>query len=218
MTRPPQIKWIVSGALAVVAAWSVSFTTWPAELLALPLTVYQPPRPADVVIVLGAGARKHPSSGKGQTRDPLPPQAKERIIRGAGLIQQGYAPAMIVAGGYSKQSGYVEAQLMKPFAVSRGIAPAQIIAEDQSKNTWENAVNSLAVMQRNGWQSALVVTSSYHTLRACAIFRKLQADVRCIAAPLNTIPTDTVYERLTDFRSVVREYGALVYNLVQGRL
>lgn len=210
MMRPPQIKRIVSGALVVVAAWSVSFTTWPAELLALPLTVYQSPRPADVVIVLGAGARKR--------GDPLPPQAKERIIRGAGLVQQGYAPAMIVAGGYSKHSGYVEAQLMKPFAVSRGIAPAQVIEEDQSKNTWENAVNSLAVMQRNGWQSALVVTSSYHTLRACTIFRKLQADVRCIAAPLSIIPTDTVYERLTDFRSVVREYGAMVYNLVQGKL
>jgi hypothetical protein len=32
-----------------------------------------------------------------------------------------------------------------------------------------------------------------------------------MAAPLNIIPTDTVYERLTDFRSVAREYGAIVY-------
>ncbi len=210
MTRPNKIKWIVAGTVVMIAAWFICFTTWPAEFLALPLTIYESPQKADVVIVLGAGARKH--------GEPLPPQAKERVIRAVGLMQQGYAPAIIVAGGLNIHSGFVEAKLMAPYAVSRGVDAAQIIQEDQSKNTWENAVNSLAIMQRNGWQSALVVTSSYHTLRACTIFRKLRADVRCLATPLSTIPTNTVYERLTDFRSVAREYGALVLNLVQGRL
>lgn len=203
MTKAKKIAWWISGGTVVFIAVNLLFTAWPAELLQLPLVVYNSPRAADVVIVLGAGARKN--------GEPLPPQAKERVQRGVNLVAQGYAPTMIVAGGLSKQSGYVEADLMKTYAMSLGLSGDQIVEENRSINTWENAVNSLDIMSRNEWQTALVVTSPYHTLRACAIFHKLKATTSCIGAPLNIISTDTVYERLTDFRSVAREYGAIVY-------
>ncbi len=195
-------RWWIGGATLATAIASLCLTTWPTELLQLPLTIHEQPQAADVVIVLGAGARKH--------GEPLPPQAKERIQRGVNLVKQGFASTMIVAGGLNKHSGYVEADLMKPDAVSQGLSADNVIEENRSINTWENAVNSLGIMDRNNWHSALVVTSPYHTLRACAVFRKLKATVHCIAAPLSIIPTNTVYERLTDFRSVVREYGAMV--------
>lgn len=210
MNRSRKIAWWSVGAASFLFALSTVFTTWPAELLQLPLVVYEVPQQTDVVIVLGAGARKN--------GEPLPPQAKERIQRGVSLVRLGYAPTMIVAGGLSKKSGYVESDLMKTYAMSLGLSGDQIVEEGRSINTWQNATNSIDIMKRNSWTSALVVTSPYHTLRACTMFRKQHASVRCIAASLNTIPTDTVYERLTDLRSVVREYGALVYNLMLGQL
>ncbi len=203
MTKQKKIILSSGSVFFVIVVLNLLMTNWPAAVFQLPLTVYDRPRSADVVIVLGAGARKH-----GQ---PLPPQAKERIQQGYSLLQQGYAPTMIVAGGLSKQSGLIEADLMKAYAISIGLPSEQIVVENRSINTWENAVNALDIMKRNNWESALVVTSPYHTLRACTIFHKLRAEVKCIAAPLSLIPTDSVYERLTDFRSVIREYGAIVY-------
>lgn len=203
-------RWWVAGGVAGLAFLTICFFTWPSRVLQLPLIVHDQPQAADVVIVLGAGARSH--------GDPLPPQAKERVERGAELMKQGLASAMIISGGLSKSSGYIEADLMKAYAVAQDLPAENIIEEKTSTSTWENAINSLEIMRRNNWQTALIVTSSYHTYRACAIFHHLRASVRCIAAPLNIIPTDSVYERLTDFRSVVREYGAVVLYGVTGRL
>jgi uncharacterized SAM-binding protein YcdF (DUF218 family) len=100
---------------------------------------------------------------------------------------------------------------MAEIALADGATTEQVVQEPRSKNTWENATESLAIMKERGWKTALIVTSPYHTFRACAIFHKQQADVRCIAAPLRTEASHTLYERMMDLRSVVREYGAIVY-------
>lgn len=203
MTKAQRISWFIVSGVAATIALCLCFTTWPTEFLALPLTVYEQPRQMDTIIVLGAGSRRQ--------GDPLPPQAKERVQRGVDLLTQGYAPRIILAGGKNEKTGYTESALMYTYALGIGARADQLIEENQSTDTWENANNSLAIMRRNDWHSAVVVTSSYHTLRSCTIFHKLKATVRCVAAPLSMIPTNTVYERLMDFRSVVREYGAIVY-------
>lgn len=203
-------RWWIVGGLVMALFMAVCFFTWPSQLLQLPLVVHEQPQAADVIIVLGAGTRRH--------GEPMPPQAKERVQHSMKLIAEGYAPSMIVAGGVSKHSGYIEAELMRNYALSQGLSEEKIIAENQSINTLENAVNSLEIMKQNNWHSALVVTSPYHTWRACTIFRKLKASVRCISAPLNIIPTNTVYERLTDLRSIIREYGAIIHNILHGRI
>lgn len=197
--------WWTTAALVTIGL-CLCFTTWFTTILQAPLTLHEQPQAVDVIVVLGAGARRQ--------GEPLPPQAKERVMRGVQLLQQGYASTLIMSGGLSK-AGYVESDLMTAYAKTLGVPDAQLIAEQHSKNTWDNANESLAIMAEHDWHSALVVTSPYHTLRSCTIFRRLQADVRCIDAPLTLIPTNTVYERLTDFRSVVREYGAIIYFLLK---
>ena len=205
VTRKCKILWW-SGSLlgfAIIVLILAATTEWPTNLLMAPLTQNEPLVKSDVIIVLGAGSRS--------TTPHLPPQAFARVQEGVSLLQDGWAPTMIVSGGYNIHTGLTEAPLMKAVAVTDG-APANIvIPEPQSKDTWENATDSLAIMKAGGWTSALVVTSPYHTWRACHIFRKQHANVHCIAAPLRTAASHTVYERLMDFRSVVREYGAIVY-------
>ena len=173
------------------------------NFLMIPITENQGLVRSDVIIVLGAGSRS--------TTPHLPPQAYARVQQGVSLLLDGWAPKMVVSGGYSTHTGLTEAPLMATIARTAGARPEQVIEEPQSKNTWENATDSLAIMQEKGWASALVVTSPYHTYRACAIFHKQGANVRCIAAPLRTEASHTVYERLMDLRSVLREYGAIIY-------
>lgn len=198
------VRFVLSLTLVValgftLAATSERFT----NLLMIPITEDQGLRKSDVVIVLGAGSRS--------TTPHLPPQADARVATGVALVRDGWAPRMILAGGYNRHTALTEAPLMAEIAFQEGATAEQVIQEPASKDTWENATNSLSIMKAHGWTTALVVTSPYHTWRACMIFQKQSADVRCIPAPLRTERSHTVYERLMDTRSVVREYGAIVY-------
>ena len=55
---------------------------------------------------------------------------------------------------------------------SLGIPPARIIAEEQSRNTVENAVFSLLLAMPQPGERWLLVTSGYHMPRAMGIFRR----------------------------------------------
>ena len=73
-------------------------------------------------------------------------------------------------------------------AVSRylrdvGIAPNRIVLENQSRNTWENAVFTKRLIKPQREQRFLLVTSAWHMPRAIGIFRKAGFDV--VAYPVD---------------------------------
>lgn len=199
-----RVEWLIGiGLVVVIVIELMIITTWPRDLLETPLIVDEPAKTVDVVIVLGAGTRKNDPNN-------LPPQAEQRVVKGVSLVQEGFAPRLIVAGGQSPSTGLIEADLMSAYAIERGLGDSQVEEERSSRNTWENATNSIALMKQNGWSSALVVTSPYHTWRACRMFRKQLATVSCIPADYSLVPTTDAYNRFMDNRSVIREYGAIV--------
>ena len=211
MTRRRK-QWLIGGAITLVTlALIFVFTTWPRDILGAPLTLHETPRPSDVIIILGAGTKKNDNNF-------LPTQAEQRVAEGALLFRLGYAPKVIVAGGYSPTTKLVEADLMAPLGVIDGISSSAITKERKSRNTWQNAANSLVIMESAGEKTALVVTSPYHTSRACHFFRQQGADVRCISAPYSIVPADSFGEKFSDNRSVVREYAAWVYAWLQGHV
>lgn len=175
------------------------------KIIVKPLIVNEPAQKKDVIIVLGSGVDKDLAS--------LNLQAEERVDRGVKLWQNGFAPYLIVAGGLVKKTNYTEADKLSEYALRKGLLPDKLLKESRSINTYENAVFSQEIMKEKNWQNALVVTSDYHTNRACRIFRKLKMSVECLAAP---VAQDNVYERYQYFRSIVREYGATVYYWLKG--
>lgn len=197
---------IVGAGVVVLAA--AALWQWPTDWLMTPLVIHESDRRADVIIVLGSGTKKNGNH--------LPAQAKDRAQMGLILLANGEAPMMIVSGGLDTNTKLVEADMMAQYAVAIGAMADRIIKEEKSHDTYENAVNSLAIMKARAWNTALVVTSPYHTKRACAIFRKQKADVRCIVAPFYLADRATPIERISNFRSVVREYAAWVFGWIRG--
>lgn len=202
--------WSALGGFVLAVFTLAAFTDILRNGLTPPLVVDETPKKSDVIIVLGAGTRKHGNK--------LPPQAKQRVLKGLDLQRQGWAPTALMSGGRDKNTGYVESMEMLVYGFAQGGALDAMAAEAKSKDTFENAKYSLAIMRTRGWRTAIVVTSPHHTWRACRIFRKQGADVRCVAAPFSLLPQTSVYEHLTDTRSVVREYGAIVYNWLKRQL
>jgi len=184
-------------------------TTWIRDGLGWPLIVNESPVKSDVIIVLGSGTRK--------TGDHLGPQAKQRVLEGLILERQGWVPRIIMSGGRDNNTHLVEAEQMTNFARAQGFS-GEIVQENESTDTWQNAKFSTTIMQDHQWPTALVVTSPYHTWRACRVFHKQQATAHCVPAPFSLYPSQGFVEYLRDTRAVVREYGAIVYNWAKGQL
>ncbi|MFN8371983.1 MAG: YdcF family protein [Anaerolineae bacterium] len=118
-------------------------------------------QPADVIIVLGAGLRSDGSPDRALTR-------RSRLA--ASLWREGMAPIIICTGGVSERVARPEAEGCRDVLIEEGIDPEAILVEDRSRSTEENALNSHAIMQQHGWQTAVLVTDGFHMLRAAWIF------------------------------------------------
>jgi uncharacterized SAM-binding protein YcdF (DUF218 family) len=93
-----------------------------------------------------------------------------RITEGVKLYQQKWAPKLIFSGAAA--SGDVSNALaMKRIAVTSGIPADDILIEEDSKTTAENADFTTKVIQDNEIKSIILVTSPYHQRRAYTQFR-----------------------------------------------
>ena len=116
---------------------------------------------SDVIIVLGSGLRRSGRPGDALTR---------RSIWGAGLYQQGLAERVICTGGIGEGHVRSEADACRELLLREGVPADAIFIEEQSHSTEENAIYAQEIMLENGWDSAVLVTDSFHMLRANWIF------------------------------------------------
>jgi len=126
-----------------------------------------PPQNADVVFVLAGDASGH------------------RILKGAELVRQGYAPRVVVSGPAGNY-GYYECDLAIPFAVKAGYPESEFVRfPHNALSTREEAAVAAGELRKLGAHRVLLVTSLYHTRRAGGDFRDAAPDLTFIvvAAP-----------------------------------
>ncbi len=114
----------------------------------------------DVILVLGNPAKPDGS---------IAPIAQSRVLEGIRQYQAGVAPRLLMTGG-AVANRFVEAEVMRKFAIAQGVPPNAIFAEGQARNTIQNAYYSYKIMQAHDWNSALIVSSPSHLHRASLIF------------------------------------------------
>ncbi|QCQ91440.1 YdcF family protein [Rhodococcus sp. SGAir0479] len=128
------------------------------------------------VVVLGA--RLDP----GGTR---PAVLDARLDTAAAIARIHPANKVIVSGGPTQPLPFSEAQSMLVGLVLRGVNPANIILENASYSTVENARNTTGILASAGAQGAVLVTSASHIDRALATFQAASGQFRYVpvAAP-----------------------------------
>jgi uncharacterized SAM-binding protein YcdF (DUF218 family) len=142
------------------------------------------PMPAQItgIIVLGGGIRLQGSV----LRDTLSlSEAGDRLLALADLARR-YPTARIVVSGASGDlfsEGAAEADLVREHAHMLSVDPARILVEDRSRNTYENAEYTSAMLKPEPGQTWLLVTSAWHMPRAVGAFRR--AGFSVIAYPVD---------------------------------
>jgi uncharacterized SAM-binding protein YcdF (DUF218 family) len=96
-----------------------------------------------------------------------------RCMRGYTLFQQGKPCWIVVSGGRVVEDESVPpaAWLMRDFLTAHGVDRSQIVVEDQSRTTHENAVETAHLLQKMGVKKVVLVTDAAHLLRAVRCFR-----------------------------------------------
>jgi len=215
-------SWLVvtSVVFIAIAGWSPL-----GNVLILPLeqrfAPFDPSRgPPDGIVVLGGAIAPAVSAARGVVALN---EAAERLTVTAELAHR-YPKARIVFSGGSNallSDPIAEA----PFAVDElealGVARNRITAEEQSRNTIENAVFSRLVAQPKPGERWLLVTSAYHMPRAVAAFRAAGFPVEAYPVDWRTrgpidalVPFDSLSDGLARTDAAVHEWvGLLVYRL-----
>ncbi len=172
------------------------------------------------LVVLGGAITPDVSGGRGEVALN---EAAERITATAELARR-YPDARII---YSGGSGalILDSPAEAPFAVRQlealGVAHDRITAEEQSRNTIENAVFSRLLAAPKPGERWLLVTSAYHMPRAIAVFRAAGFAVEAYPVDWRTVgPVDAVRpfgslaQGLQRTDTAVREWvGLLAYRL-----
>lgn len=148
----------------------------------------------DAILLLGGSLAPPTAPGARPTLG----EAGDRILEAFRLYKAGKAPRILITGGNlpwtfsDPTEADAVARMLEEFGVPRG----DLIIEGESRNTRENAVNSTGILRRNGWDTALLVTSAFHMPRAMAVFEK--AGVEVTAAPADLRARRPFYRSLLD--------------------
>ena len=161
-----------------------------------------PTRPkGDVIVLLGGGLNdKVPDlTGSGAPSEAMMP----RMVTAIRLHRQLNVPILVTGGAvYAGRSA--EAPVVRRFLLDLGVPAHQILVEDKSRDTMENARFSRAILQQHHFRQPLLVTSAFHMRRSQEAFRR--AGIAITPVPANFI---TTHERTIIWANLLPESGAL---------
>ena len=122
----------------------------------------QPQRTADVAVVLGTTV--HPSGN-------VTPWLEARLQRAVELYRQNQVQNIMVSGATGIE-GQDEAQVMRDYLLAQGVPEQVIWVDSQGANTGLSAQHAAALMQKQEWYNAIVVSQFFHVSRAKMQFKK----------------------------------------------
>ncbi|HEX5002998.1 MAG TPA: YdcF family protein [Bacteroidia bacterium] len=132
--------------------------------------------PYDVVIVLGGSMRYY----NGELNRPVYSSSVDRMLQAITLYKQHKVKKILLSGG----SGRVlfpderESAILAGILDDAGIPRSDIILENNSRNTWQNAVESAKLLKSGTYGNRfLLLTSAFHMRRSLACFSK--AGLKC---------------------------------------
>ena len=136
-----------------------------------PLPAANMPAPAGIIVLGGALDEDLTQS----RHEPVLMALGGRVTEGAVLARRFPTSRLIFTGGSSSlhPSGADEAAGVRELWTDLGIDPARMTFETKSRNTWENALFTRALIGPKPQETFLIVTAAWHIPRAMGVFRKL---------------------------------------------
>ena len=151
----------------------------------------------------------------------------DRITHAVQLYKLGIIKKILVSGGSSKliNRDIKEAHNLRAFLIMCDIPEEDIIVEDGSRNTHENANLSAEILKsRFPGEKHLVITSAFHLRRAMGCFRKTGLDVEGFSTDFYSkkrqyTPDKFIVPDLSafgDWQLIIREWLGFIFYKIAG--
>jgi len=150
--------------LAVVFVLSIGFLLSPQNKL----------EPSDAIVIVSGG------------------ETSQRVAEGVKLYKDGWASILIMSGA-ARNENVSNAQVMKQLAVKAGIDSQQILVEEESTNTFENAAKTKSIIIDHEFSKIILITSPYHQRRAFIVFKNAFKDLSIKI--INHSSTDSIWRK-----------------------
>lgn len=159
------------------------------------------PKPGDRIdgiIILGGFEDGWVSAGRGMLTTN---EAGERLTEAVRLSRIFPDARIVFSGGVGTllRPGADATGPVQAYLVDVGVARERIALEGKSRNTYENAQYSAALLRPTPEQRWLLITSAYHMPRATALYRQAGFAVRAYAVDYRTRGPE---DRLRPFESI----------------
>lgn len=154
-------------------------------------------QPVDAVVVLGA------AQYNGEPSAIL----AARLRHAADLYADGIAPRIVTVGGNRNGDRFTEAEASRDYLLKRGVPPNAVEIVPEGADTLRSLEAVAAAAADQGWESALLVSDPWHSLRARTMAR--DAGLEAWTSPTRSGPV--VQTRETQLRYIYRETGALLF-------
>ena len=122
----------------------------------------------DCIIVLGAGVwGENPS-----------PMLEDRLLEGIKLYENNVAPKIIMTGDHGREE-YDEVNVMKKFAMDKGVPSGDVFMDHAGFSTYESLYRAKEIFEAD---KVVIVTQEYHLYRALHIANELGIEAYGVAS------------------------------------
>jgi len=148
----------------------------------------------------------------------------DRLISAIELYKLGKIKKIIISGGNGEliNNGMKESESSKSFMINMGIESKDILLENSSRNTMENAKSTAVLMGIDINQKSLLITSAGHMKRAKFCFNKNNFNIDCYPTDITnsdiTLTVDYLFipniDALEKWEILIHEWiGYIVYRI-----
>lgn len=119
-------------------------------------------------------------------------ETSQRTREAVRIYNEGFAPKLLFSGAAADRNGPSNAAAMRRYAITQGVPDSDILIEENSATTAENAARTAPIIHGLGAKKVILVTSPYHQRRASLNFRQMMGpDVEII----NHSTTDSAWRK-----------------------
>lgn len=140
---------------------------------------------ADCILILGAGIWQNKPS----------PMLEDRIKEGISLYEKGASKKILMSGDHTK-SDYDEVNVMKEYAIEKGISSEDIFMDHAGISTYDSIYRVKEIFKA---KKVIIVTQEYHLYRALYIAQSLGLEAYGVKAN----PREYAGQMMRDFREVL---------------
>lgn len=151
----------------------------------------------DCILILGAGI----------WGDKPSPMLQDRLDEGIKLYKKGLSSKIIMSGDHGKEE-YDEVNVMKSYAIEKGVPSKDIFMDHAGFSTYESVYRSKEIFEV---KKMIIVTQKYHLYRALYIADRLDIN----AYGVNSNPKKYSGQIFREVREIIARNKDFIYTIIK---